>query len=190
VTAKVRVFTDESRAKISAARMGQRISPETKAKIGAANKGRIVSVELRAKIGAARLGRSFGPLSAEHRAKIGAANRLAATGSWATGPRVDSLKTMGTFAMFGEALRLRDGDLCQLCLTPIDFALPLRTRWSRAVDHIIPHAGGGLDTLDNFWLVHMSCNSKKGARHIGRPDGTTDVRRTLLSPQPVTDDHR
>ena len=135
------------------------------------------------------MGVSAGPPSAEHRAKISAAllgrvpsdatrkkMSVAQLGSWAAGVRTDTTRTIGYFALFGAFLREQDGDLCQLCLVPIDFSLPVRTRWSRAVDHIVPLGGGGPDTLDNLWLVHTVCNSRKGARHIGRSDGSTDVR--------------
>jgi len=44
------------------------------------------------------------------------------------------------------------------------------------VDHIVPTRAGGSDEMHNLWLSHLLCNSKKGARHLGRPDGTTDVR--------------
>ena len=83
--------SEETKAKLSAARMGREVSPETRAKIGAANRaairkhvaenddscdcfahiGHTVSIETRAKISAALLGRK---LSTEHRAKLSAAN--------------------------------------------------------------------------------------------------------------------
>jgi hypothetical protein len=82
----------------------------------------------------------------------------------------------GLFLTFGETLREQDGDLCQLCLEPIDFALPIRTKWSRSVDHIIPAFIGGEDSLENCWLAHLRCNQSKGARYIGRVDGSSDRR--------------
>ena len=86
------------------------------------------------------------------------------------------LGMVGLYATLGASLRERDGDLCQLCLTPIDFDLPLRTPWSRSVDHIIPTRAGGNDELENLWLSHTVCNQRKGARHHGRADGSTDAR--------------
>ena len=82
----------------------------------------------------------------------------------------------GMWLSVGEDLRERDGDLCQLCLEPVDFDLPIRTPMSRTVDHIVPTRAGGSDEMDNLWVAHMLCNQHKGARHLGRPDGTTDVR--------------
>lgn len=62
--------TAETRAKMSAARKGFKLSPEHKAKLMAGKRNRPippVSAETRAKLSAARLGK---PLSAEHRAKV------------------------------------------------------------------------------------------------------------------------
>lgn len=83
----------------------------------------------------------------------------------------------GSFAEVGLALRERDGDLCQLCLALIDFDLPVRSPMARSVDHIVPARAGGSDDLNNLWLAHTVCNQRKGSRHIGRPDGSTDVRK-------------
>lgn len=83
---------------------------------------------------------------------------------------------VGLFAYVGETLRNQDGDLCQLCLKPIDFTLPIRTPMSRSVDHIVPSYAGGSDDLTNLWLAHLVCNQKKGARYVGREDGSDDRR--------------
>lgn len=85
---------------------------------------------------------------------------------------------LGVFALFGKDLRRRDGDLCQLCLEPIDFTLPWSSPLGRSVDHIIPSSMGGPDELFNMWLAHRGCNSRKRHFYIGRVDGTFDVRRT------------
>jgi 5-methylcytosine-specific restriction endonuclease McrA len=82
----------------------------------------------------------------------------------------------GYFAEYGEMLRERDGDLCQLCLDPIDFELPTSDPLSRSVDHVVPVRAGGTDDPGNLWLAHIDCNRKKGARHCGRLDGSTDPR--------------
>jgi group I intron endonuclease len=50
--------SEETRAKMSAARVGKPLSDETKFKIGASQKGKYVSAETRAKIGAASKGRN------------------------------------------------------------------------------------------------------------------------------------
>jgi 5-methylcytosine-specific restriction endonuclease McrA len=84
--------------------------------------------------------------------------------------------SMGLYHAVGLALRERDGDLCQLCLSLIDFDLPIRTPGSRTVDHVLPVRAGGTDEPDNLWLAHLVCNQRKGARYVGRPDGTRDVR--------------
>ena len=54
-----RLVTEETRAKISAARKGTKLSYETKTKIGLASKGRYFSPEARAKISAAGMGNQY-----------------------------------------------------------------------------------------------------------------------------------
>lgn len=77
-------------------------------------------------------------------------------------------------------LRRRDGDLCQLCLATIDFALTKKTGggMNPVVDHIVPKRHGGGDESRNLWLAHDICNTRKGPHYIGREDRTTDIRRT------------
>jgi hypothetical protein len=70
------VPTAATRAKMSAARKGQKHSPEHCAKIGDANRRRVIKPETRAKISAARMGNPSKTglvLSPETRARIGAA---------------------------------------------------------------------------------------------------------------------
>jgi 5-methylcytosine-specific restriction endonuclease McrA len=76
---------------------------------------------------------------------------------------------------FVKVLRARDGDLCQICLDPMNFRIR-KSSLSLSVDHIIPCRAGGTDDLNNLWLAHLVCNMRKGARHAGRPDGSTDPR--------------
>ncbi len=64
----------------------------------------------------------------------------------------------------------RDGPTCDECgrslLTwggPID------------IDHIVPRAKGGLNRLDNFQLLHKSCNSAKRDRLPWWDDGEHSV---------------
>lgn len=164
----------EHRAKIAAAMKGKRKSPEHVAKMSEALKGKPnlaclgvpLTEEHRAKLSEAHRGKT---LSAEHRAKIAAT--LTAL------PRVDQpVIRYGWWSIFGEFLRDQDGDLCQLCLEPIDFNLRWPNLWSRSVDHILPLLVGGTNSLDNLWLAHLTCNMKKGARHVGREDGSTNAR--------------
>lgn len=68
----VNLHTEETKAKISAAKQGNRHSAETKAKLSAAAKGRKLSEEHKAKIGAAGKGRKQ---SEETRAKKSSANK-------------------------------------------------------------------------------------------------------------------
>lgn len=68
----------------------------------------------------------------------------------------------------------RDGWICQLCLTPIDWNLTGRSRYAPAVDHIVPLNRGGAHTLDNVWAAHSGCNARKRDRTdviiLGPPD--------------------
>lgn len=90
------------------------------------------------------------------------------------------------YRRFGEMLRERDGDSCQLCMDLIDFDLPLRDldtgEWNGAkasVDHIIPKSWFpeelDPDDISNLWLAHLWCNLSKGRSFVGRFDGTTHV---------------
>lgn len=65
-------LSDQTRARMSAARLGREFSVETRAKLSAAKKGRLVSAETRAKISASGMGQSP---SVETRAKLSKANK-------------------------------------------------------------------------------------------------------------------
>ena len=73
-----------------------------------------------------------------------------------------------------EALRVRDGDDCQLCMRTIDFTLTHPHLWSVSVDHIEPqsHALIPDHSLPNLRLAHLLCNSirsddtEMGAEHV------------------------
>ena len=58
---------------------------------------------------------------------------------------------------------------CHLCNLPIDFLAPRNVKkegWQLGlhIDHVIPIANGGSDTLDNVRPSHAKCNLKKGNR--------------------------
>lgn len=57
----------------------------------------------------------------------------------------------------------RDQPPCGICGGAIDYALPYLDPMSYVVDHVIPVAAGGPDTLDNKQASHRSCNRAKGA---------------------------
>lgn len=201
-----RPHTPETRAKMSASRRGKTLSAETRAKISASNSGKPKSPEHRAALKASWAGRTpteaqkaaVVAARAAHtdasRAKQAASLSRTMKGRARTpaqeaafaAARAKAHDNMigntyggfrGSFAEVGDVLHERDGDLCQLCLLPIDFSLPARTPMSRSVDHITPARAGGTDDLDNLWLSHLVCNQRKGARRIGRADGSTDVRK-------------
>ena len=67
-----------------------------------------------------------------------------------------------------QALRRRDGDLCWICGTEIDFDVPAgQTPLSATRDHLIERRGGGRDTLANQRLAHARCNNERSARVPG-----------------------
>jgi 5-methylcytosine-specific restriction endonuclease McrA len=55
---------------------------------------------------------------------------------------------------------------CHICGKAIDYSLPHTEPKSFVVDHVIPLAKGGADTLDNKAAAHRDCNSTKRARLI------------------------
>lgn len=70
-----------------------------------------------------------------------------------------------------EKLAQRDGQICQLCGTPVDWDdyrivndQIICGNSYPSVDHIVPISHGGLHGWDNVQLAHRVCNSRKGAR--------------------------
>lgn len=57
----------------------------------------------------------------------------------------------------------RGGLTCPYCLSPIDLDIKWPDRLSKSIDHIIPIKHGGLHNIDNTQLMHLGCNSAKGA---------------------------
>lgn len=72
-----------------------------------------------------------------------------------------------------QALIARDGDKCQyyLCKNPFVFT----EKDFRTKDHVIPRSKGGEDKMENYVLMHFSCNSEKADR-LYLPDGTLEPR--------------
>lgn len=57
------------------------------------------------------------------------------------------------------------GSLCHLCGLPIDLLAPRRANATGLhIDHVIPIAKGGSDTLANVRPAHGLCNVRKGGR--------------------------
>lgn len=48
----------------------------------------------------------------------------------------------------------RDNGICHLCGLP----------GAKSADHVIPHAMGGTDGMENLRAAHRNCNEKKGGR--------------------------
>jgi hypothetical protein len=58
----------------------------------------------------------------------------------------------------------RDGMTCQLCHQPVDLTLKSGLRGEDlgpSLDHIVPRAHGGPDTVENLQLTHWICNKTR-----------------------------
>ena len=53
---------------------------------------------------------------------------------------------------------------CWICGLPIDYQLKHPHPKSFVVDHVIPIAAGGTDTIDNKRAAHRDCNRAKAAQ--------------------------
>lgn len=78
---------------------------------------------------------------------------------------------MSQFTNRNSAQRERDrqtirktGAGCHICGQPIDYSLPHLDPLAFEVDHLVPLARGGADTLENKAAAHRRCNSKKRTR--------------------------
>jgi 5-methylcytosine-specific restriction endonuclease McrA len=61
------------------------------------------------------------------------------------------------------ALKKRDGNLCQICFSEVDFSLlGTNHKMAPSADHIIPKSRGGTGVMANLRLTHASCNNKRG----------------------------
>jgi 5-methylcytosine-specific restriction endonuclease McrA len=58
----------------------------------------------------------------------------------------------------------RDGYVCGLCGRMVPMKLWVPDSDAPTIDHILPIARGGQDTLDNVQLAHFLCNSTKSDR--------------------------
>ncbi|MEP7194444.1 MAG: HNH endonuclease signature motif containing protein [Actinomycetota bacterium] len=68
---------------------------------------------------------------------------------------------------------------CSICGQPIDYTLPFLHPGEYVVDHVIPIARGGLDTLENKAAAHRACNSRKSdkLKATPRPETIQTTRR-------------
>jgi 5-methylcytosine-specific restriction endonuclease McrA len=68
---------------------------------------------------------------------------------------------------------------CPDCGTLLDYETG-RLPASAEADHIIPHARGGQDTLDNIRICCRRCNQKRGAKRLGVPNPVQPATTTTL----------
>jgi 5-methylcytosine-specific restriction endonuclease McrA len=56
----------------------------------------------------------------------------------------------------------RYGHVCGICRKPIPPDVSPNDPHAMTMDHIVPYAQGGQDTLRNLWPAHRACNVEKG----------------------------
>lgn len=56
---------------------------------------------------------------------------------------------------------------CWICGQPIDYSLPHVDPKSFVIDHVVPLAAGGADTLENVRAAHRDCNRDKSDKPFG-----------------------
>lgn len=65
---------------------------------------------------------------------------------------------------------------CHYCPEPIDYDAHYLDPMSFTIDHVVPRAKGGPDTLDNIVPAHRKCNRDKSDKDINPlPTGVTFV---------------
>lgn len=69
-----------------------------------------------------------------------------------------------------EAVARRAGGLCEYCKTPERLS-----GYAFEVEHVVPLARGGPDSLDNLALACGPCNKIKGTRQRARDPATGDL---------------
>ena len=55
----------------------------------------------------------------------------------------------------------RDLGVCHICGNDVKLSLPRTSRMGATLDHVVPIAKGGLDSLENVRLAHWICNIRK-----------------------------
>ncbi len=68
----------------------------------------------------------------------------------------------GDRALLSEIIA-RDGTNCRGCGEPVDLAIEWPDPKSKSIDHTHPLSKGGAHSLANTQLMHLDCNTRKGA---------------------------
>jgi 5-methylcytosine-specific restriction endonuclease McrA len=61
-----------------------------------------------------------------------------------------------------DEIAKRDLGVCHICREDVNLSLPRTSRMGATLDHVVPIAKGGLDSVDNVRLAHWICNIRKG----------------------------
>lgn len=72
-----------------------------------------------------------------------------------------------------EEVAERDGFLCHICEQPVDMGLPRTSKMGATLDHVVPIARGGVDSLENLKLAHWVCNVRKSDKVWEAPSGAS-----------------
>jgi len=171
-----RHFTDEHRAKISAAlkgkpsgRKGIPMSDESRAKISAAlmgnvpwNKGKTFSESHKKKLSEAKIGRP-GPWTGKKRPGLTGKNHPRWKGGYENQLHLNRRRKAQKKANGGNhslaqwlELKATYQNRCAMCLEEKKLT----------ADHIVPISLGGSDSIDNIQPLCSSCNASKGNRWI------------------------
>ena len=73
-----------------------------------------------------------------------------------------------------NAARLRGDYTCGICKQFLNLDLMAGFPESPEADHIIPHAKGGTDSVENGRAVHRQCNQERGDRVENKPPAVYD----------------
>lgn len=76
-----------------------------------------------------------------------------------------------------RAIIRRSRPPCHICGGEIDYDLPYLHPYSFVVDHVIPLALGGPDTIENKASSHRACNRAKSDKLPGQSTRTPTVKR-------------
>lgn len=64
-----------------------------------------------------------------------------------------------------QSLIARDGKVCHYCGRPLQDSISGYNEDGISLDHVVPQANGGPDSIDNLVLACRRCNSKKKDKH-------------------------